>query len=132
MTYVNAGGACSYPKISSNVWGSRGLPISMTSTLWSESLVKNKKDLFQNIKKQDDNLKNLKSPTTKKIGVGVVSCIFPGLGQLVNGQFGKAVLFWAGAGVASIAGFCIAGPVGSVAAAYALNALSIYDAVKNA
>ena len=54
----------------------------------------------------------------------------PGLGQAVNGQWGKGLAFFFGTGVAGAAAM-FAGPVGL--AAYAgVGIWSIVDAVKNA
>ena len=87
--------------------------------------------------KANEKIKNLKadskpkSNTGKKIGVSLASILYSGLGQAVNGQWGKALGFCLGESAAALAGFCIAGPIGAIIGAYAVKGLSIYDAVKN-
>ena len=71
-----------------------------------------------------------KASGAKKFGVGLASAFLPGLGQAVNGQWGKGLAFFFGTGVAGAAAM-LAGPVGL--AAYAgVGIWSIVDAVKNA
>ena len=70
-----------------------------------------------------------KASTAKKWGVGIASFLLPGLGQAINGEWGKAVGTFAGcAGCAIIGGlFPPAALVG-----LGVGIWSIVDAVKNA
>ncbi len=85
------------------------------------------------------------SSTAKKIGTGIASFICPGLGQLVNGQGGKAAKFFfgtvgvdilTGVGVGAIyllnppvaLGISAIGALAHIGVAFT----SVYDAVKNA
>ena len=70
--------------------------------------------------------------TGKKWGVGIASAFITGLGQAINGQWGKAAGFFfgtiaAGAVAGKLLGRLGAGLVGAAACAW-----SIVDAVKNA
>ena len=71
------------------------------------------------------------SKTGKKIGVSLASILYSGLGQAVNGQWGKALGYCVGESAAAVAGFCLGGPLGAIIGAWAVKGLSIYDAVKN-
>ena len=47
--------------------------------------------------------------TGKKIGVGIASCFVPGLGQAINGDWGKSVGFFLGdMGLSALCGFILA------------------------
>lgn len=70
--------------------------------------------------------------TGKKWGVGIASALFPGLGQAINGQWGKAAGFFFGSIAASIAGEKIGGRGANIIATIAVTAWSIIDAVNNA
>ena len=72
-----------------------------------------------------------KSKTGKKLGVTLATCLYSGLGQAVNGQWGKALGFCLGESAAMIAGFCVGGPIGAGLAALVVRGLAIRDAVKN-
>ena len=99
------------------------------------------------LKKDELNLSTIKKevPTSKKVGVGLASALYPGLGQVCNGEVGKGVKFFLGgigidiaATVAASALVAVnpglalltacAGSLGHVA----LNVFSAVDAVKNA
>lgn len=74
----------------------------------------------------------------KKWGVGIASFFIPGLGQLINGDFGKGLAFSGGgiasyvlANVAMMKGKLVLASVGGVAA-LATGIASIVDAVKSA
>ena len=72
-----------------------------------------------------------KSGLLRKIGTGVLSVLWPGLGQFANGQWLKAVGFAVGVPLIITAGFFIGGylGLGIMAGAYLWN---VIDAVKNA
>ena len=68
----------------------------------------------------------------KKWGVGIASAVIPGLGQAINGEWGKAAGFFLGTYVgAGAVGFMIH-PFLGAAVAIGANIWSIVDAVKNA
>ena len=75
---------------------------------------------------------NPKVSARKKIGAGIASAIVPGLGQAVNGQWGKALGFFIGVGLSDTVGFVLGGPVGMVAAHVAMDVWNIVDAYRNA
>ena len=89
-------------------------------------------------------VKKVPATTGKKWGVGIASYFCPGLGQGINGQWGKAAGFFAGTlTLGGIMGVSIAktamtgkaklgGIVAAGLAATALNIWSVVDAVKNA
>ena len=81
--------------------------------------------------KIEEKVQPKESKTSKKLGVSLASVLYSGLGQAVNGQWGKALGFCVGEGAAMLTGFCVAGPVGALLSALAVKSLSIYDAVKN-
>ena len=68
----------------------------------------------------------------KKIGSAVASAFVPGLGQAANGQWGKALGFFFGMGVADIVGYVLGGPVGMSFAHSVVGVLNIVDAYRNA
>lgn len=75
--------------------------------------------------------------TGKKWGVGIASAFCTGLGQAVNGEWGKAVGFFIGSIAASGIGYVIGGGkakggVFAGLAALPVSIWSIVDAVKNA
>ena len=74
--------------------------------------------------------------TGKKWGVGIASLFIPGLGQAINGQWGKGIGFFLGEVVTEIlASFALAKPsIGITGAVLGLGnrIWSIVDAVKNA
>lgn len=73
-----------------------------------------------------------KPSITRKIGTGIASAVYPGLGQFVNGQWLKAAGFAIGVPLASSAAFFIAGPTASFLVGMAFYLWNIHDAVKNA
>lgn len=81
--------------------------------------------------KTEEKVQPKETNTGKKLGVSLASVLYSGLGQAVNGQWGKALGFCVGESAATIVGFCMAGPVGALLGALAVKGLSIYDAVKN-
>lgn len=66
----------------------------------------------------------------KKWGVGIGSFFLPGLGQAINGQWGKAAAFFGGGVAVSLAGR--KQPVIGMLGSLGVVAWSIVDAVKNA
>ena len=74
----------------------------------------------------------------KKWGVGLASTALPGLGQAINGQWGKGIAFLLGAGAAIFGNqFAISKgkfplAIAAGVAAIGINIASIVDAVKNA
>lgn len=90
-------------------------------------------------------VENPKGNKTKKIGAGIASFVYPGLGQLVNGDAKKAAKFALGGvgldvigTIASVA-LAASNPIACIAIATAfalghvgLNIASIVDAVKSA
>ncbi len=70
--------------------------------------------------------------TGKKIGVGLASLLCSGLGQAVNGQWGKAAGFFFGGYLAGTAAYFTLGPIGATVVATIIQIGSMYDAVKNA
>ena len=99
--------------------------------------------------KADDYVRSYKVEATsdKKWGVGIASAVLPGLGQAINGQWGKAIAFFLGTGALSgLSGallgkdisalknpkLFIAGSIASGVAALGLIIGSTVDAVKNA
>lgn len=99
------------------------------------------------LKKDEVNLSTTKKevPTSKKIGVGLASALYPGLGQVCNGEVSKgAKFFFGGIGIdvaTTIAASALisanpgiailtacAGSLGHIA----LNVYSAIDAAKNA
>ena len=68
----------------------------------------------------------------KKIGSAVASAIVPGLGQAANGQWGKALGFFFGMGVADVVGFVLGGPIGMSLAHSVVGILNIVDAYRSA
>ena len=75
--------------------------------------------------------------TGKKWGVGIASFCLAGLGQAINGEWGKAAGFFVGSlGLGALAGYAtIKKPVATIFAglgALGLRIWSIVDAVKNA
>ncbi len=82
----------------------------------------------QNVSQEVEALKN-QATTGKKWGVGIASGLIPGLGQAINGQWGKAAGFLAGALAAS---FVPKNLVVKGIAGLAVGIWSIVDAVKNA
>lgn len=62
--------------------------------------------------------------TAKKVGVGIASSLIPGLGQAINGQWGKAAGFFFG----ETAAISLLGAVGWLG----IGIWSVVDAVKNA
>lgn len=88
---------------------------------------------------------NKKSSGAKKVGAGIASAIYPGLGQLVNGETGKAAKYFFGGIAADVAGsvgmmalFATCPPAAvAVGCAAAITHIGLYvgsivDAVKNA
>ena len=67
--------------------------------------------------------------TSKKWGVGIASTFIPGLGQAINGDWGKAAGFFLGNATFNILAF--SNPLLFIPAA-AINICSIVDAVKSA
>ncbi len=85
------------------------------------------------------------APTSKKIGVGIASALYPGFGQLINGQVGKGAKFFFGqigldalsyAGTIALyavnPGLALAVGVAGGLAHLGVGIASIVDAVKNA
>ncbi|MBQ7450571.1 hypothetical protein IJS77_04070 [bacterium] len=72
-----------------------------------------------------------KSSKARKIGAGIASAIYPGLGQLANGQWLKAIGFAIGVPLVSTLGFLAFGYYGILASSL-LHIYNIYDASKNA
>lgn len=68
--------------------------------------------------------------TAKKWGVGIASAFLPGLGQAINGQWGKGLGFFLGSG--ATAALTVAFPPAGLIAAAGVGIWSIVDAVKNA
>ena len=67
--------------------------------------------------------------TAKKWGVGIGSLLIPGLGQAINGDWGKAIGFLGGTVILTV----LAGSFGPfVLLALGLRGWSVFDAVKNA
>ena len=88
----------------------------------------------------DEFVKTYEVPATKgkKWGVGIASACVPGLGQAINGQWGKGIGFLLGTGALYL-GAAFAGMKGKIGLALAaslsvlgLEVTSIVDAVKNA
>ena len=69
--------------------------------------------------------------TAKKVGVGIASACIPGLGQAINGEWGKALGFFAGSLGSAFTLGAICPPLG-LAAGLGIGIYSIVDAVKNA
>ena len=76
-----------------------------------------------NVEKEEPKAQPKEASSGKKWGVGIASAFISGLGQMINGEWGKGVGFLAGA----IAGGILCWPVG-----VAVSVWSIVDAVKNA
>lgn len=72
---------------------------------------------------QEAQMPKKEASTGKKWGVGLASFFVPGLGQAVNGEWGKAAGFFLGTAVT----FSLLGPIALIPAIW-----SIVDAVKNA
>ena len=73
-----------------------------------------------------------KSSLVKKIGAGIASALYPGLGQLTNGQFIKATGFAIGEPLLIIAAYIAGGPLAACATYSLFQIWNISDAVKNA
>ncbi len=69
--------------------------------------------------------------TGKKVGVGVASFFLDGLGQAVNGQWGKAAGFFFGSSLVATTAFLVGGPVAASLAMLGMKIWGICDAVKN-
>lgn len=70
--------------------------------------------------------------TGKKWGVGIASACLPGLGQAINGEWGKGFAFLAGSIATSIAGGLLRSPGMMWLGGLGVGIWSIVDAVKNA
>ena len=99
------------------------------------------------LKNDEVNLSSTKKevPTSKKVGVGLASALYPGLGQVCNGEVGKGLKFCLGgvgidvATTIAASALMAVNPVVAILTAcagslshIALNAFSAIDAVKNA
>ena len=92
--------------------------------------VKEAADTF--VKQTSNGDKKPKVSTGKKVAVGLASLLCPGLGQAVNGQWGKAAGFFFGGSIAGFAAGFALGPIVGSAVCLAVTVCSICDAVKNA
>ena len=72
-----------------------------------------------------------KSGLTKRIGTGIISAVWPGLGQFANGQWFKAACLAVGIPMIATAGFIVGGALGIIPAGL-LYLWNIHDAYKNA
>ena len=70
--------------------------------------------------------------TGKKWGVGIASAFVNGLGQAINGDWGKAAGFFFGGIAGSYLGKVLAGKAGKWIAGIGVGIWSVVDAVKNA
>ena len=70
--------------------------------------------------------------TGKKWGVGIASALISGLGQAINGDWGKAAGFFFGTIIAGKLGKVVAGEPGKMVGAAAVGIWSVIDAVKSA
>ena len=80
--------------------------------------------------KADEVTAKKEASSGKKWGVGIASAFISGLGQAINGDWGKGIGFFAGNLGLSIAAYSVS-PLFAIPA-LALNIWSIVDAVKNA
>ena len=87
---------------------------------------------FSCVEKADEKNQNLKkeASTAKKWGVGIASCVIPGLGQLINGDVAKGAGFFCGA--TALGALTYVGCPYLVIPSLGLGIWSIVDAVKNA
>ena len=118
-----------------NTDGKNTNPLTKGSTVCANSgideFVRKNPNENKNVEPREKDPKT-QTTTSKKIGVGLASLLFSGLGQAVNGQWGKALGYCIGEAAAAIGGFCLAGPFGSSLGIALAKILSINDAVKNA
>ena len=70
--------------------------------------------------------------TGKKWGVGIASAFINGLGQAINGDWGKAAGFFFGGIAGGYLGKIVAGKAGKWAVGFGIGIWSIMDAVKSA
>ena len=120
-------------------------PVSVnnTNTLNSNPAFKKKESKLVSVRKYPDfeeRRYEVDASTGKKWGVGIASCFVSGLGQAINGDWGKAAGFFFGniacsllAGISASMGN--KGAVGTglgIVGALGLNVWSIVDAVKSA
>ena len=70
--------------------------------------------------------------TGKKWGVGIASAFITGLGQVINGDWGKAAGFFFGEMAVGYAAKAVAGKAGMWIASVGIGIWSIVDAVKSA
>ena len=70
--------------------------------------------------------------TGKKWGVGIASAFINGLGQAINGDWGKAAGFFFGGIAGGYLGKAVAGKAGMWAVGFGVGIWSIVDAVKSA
>lgn len=80
---------------------------------------------------QNDNAKK-EASTGKKWGVGIASGFIPGLGQAINGEWGKAAgFFFGGIGAQFLTAKLTKNNICGLIAGSCMSILSIVDAVKN-
>lgn len=70
--------------------------------------------------------------TGKKWGVGIASACIPGLGQAINGEWGKGLAFFGGSIGAKILGGIFRSPAMTMIGGLGVRIWSVVDAVKNA
>lgn len=86
---------------------------------------------FSGKNKLRDANRNKKSGFVHKALIASTNCLFPGLGQAINGQWGKAALFAIGAPVAVLGAMTVSLPLALGIGAVAEAAMFI-DAYRNA
>lgn len=86
---------------------------------------------FTGKKKAEDAEPKKKSSVIHKGLVAMTNCFFPGLGQAINGQWGKAAFFALGAPAVVLGAMCVSLPLAIGVGAVAEAAMFI-DAYRNA
>lgn len=86
----------------------------------------------KNVEPNNENIvKEKKSGFLKKAAVATASAVLPGLGQAINGQWGKAAFYALGAPLLATAAFLL-NPIAGIAVGSCLEIANIVSAYRNA